>query len=68
MCTEKMHSKIRCIKYSETNNNIIQDILSRNVQLNSWQVFIKPWDGFCGPFSDLWRCGRIRCLHLIRIA
>ena len=51
MCTEKMHSKIRCIKYSETNNNIIQDILSRNVQLNSWQAFIKPWDGFCGPLE-----------------
>ena len=22
MCTEKMHIKIRCIKYSETNNEI----------------------------------------------
>ena len=22
MCTEKMHIKIRCIKYSETNNKI----------------------------------------------
>ena len=53
MCTEKMHIKIRCIKYSETNinNNIIQDLLSRNVQLNSWQAFIKPWDGFCGPLE-----------------
>ena len=26
---------------------LIQDILSKNVPLNSWQAFIKPWDGFC---------------------
>ena len=30
---------------------LIQYILSRNVQLNSWQAFIKPWDGFCGPLE-----------------
>ena len=30
---------------------LIQDILSRNVQLNSWQAFIKPWDGFCRPLE-----------------
>ena len=30
---------------------LIQDILSRNVQLNSWQAFIKRWDGFCGPLE-----------------
>ena len=30
---------------------LVQDILSRNVQLNSWQAFIKPWDGFCGPLE-----------------
>ena len=29
----------------------MQDILSRNVQLNSLQAFIKPWDGFCGPLE-----------------
>ena len=26
-------------------------IPSRNVQLNSWQALIKPWDGFCGPLE-----------------
>ena len=36
-----MHSKVRCIKY----------ILSRKVQLNSWQALVKPWDGFCGPLE-----------------
>ena len=30
---------------------LIQDILSRNVQLNSLQAFIKPWDGFCRPLE-----------------
>ena len=30
---------------------LIQYILSRKVQLNSWQAFIKPWDGFCGPLE-----------------
>ena len=30
---------------------LIQYILSRKVQLNSWQVLIKPWDGFCGPLE-----------------
>ena len=30
---------------------LIQDIPSRNVQLNSWQAPIKPWDGFCGPLE-----------------
>ena len=31
--------------------NLIQDILSRNVQLNSWQAFKKPWDGFLWTFG-----------------
>ena len=44
--------------------NLIQDILSRNVQLNSWQAF----KNLGMDFVDLWRCGHIRCLHLIRIA
>ena len=44
--------------------NLIQDILSRNVKLNSWQAF----KNLGMDFVDLWRCGRIRCLHLIRIA
>ena len=26
-------------------------IPSRNVQLNSWQALIKPWDGFCVPLE-----------------
>ena len=30
---------------------LIQYILSRKVQLNSWQALIKPWDGFCGPLE-----------------
>ena len=30
---------------------VIQYILSRKVQLNSWQALIKPWDGFCGPLE-----------------
>ena len=30
---------------------LIQDILSRKVQLNSLQAFIKPWDGFCRPLE-----------------
>ena len=51
MCTEKTHIKVRCIKYSETNNKLIHYIPSRNVQLNSWQALIKPWGGFCGPLE-----------------
>ena len=31
---------------------VIQYILSRKVQLNSWQALIKPWDGFCGPLEE----------------
>ena len=46
MCNEKMHIKIKCIKYSETNNDI-----NTEYQLNSWQAFIKPWDGFFGPLE-----------------
>ena len=30
---------------------LIHYIPSRNVQLNSWQALIKPWDGFCGPLE-----------------
>ena len=30
---------------------LIQYILSRKVQLNSWQALIKPWDGFCLPLE-----------------
>ena len=30
---------------------LIQYILSRKVQLNSWQALIKPWDVFCGPLE-----------------
>ena len=30
---------------------LIQYILSRKVQLNSWQALIKPWDRFCGPLE-----------------
>ena len=30
---------------------LIQYILPRKVQLNSWQALIKPWDGFCGPLE-----------------
>ena len=30
---------------------LIQYILSRKVQSNSWQALIKPWDGFCGPLE-----------------
>ena len=30
---------------------LIQYILSRKVQLNSWQALMKPWDGFCGPLE-----------------
>ena len=49
MCTEKMHIKIRCIKYSETNNKINTGypIKKRSVK----QLVIKPWDGFCGPLE-----------------
>ena len=45
---------------------IIQDFLSRNVQLNSLQrrLKIRPWDAFV----DLWRCRRIHCLNLVRLA
>ena len=32
---------------------LIQYILSRKIQLNSWQALIKPWDGFCGPL-EVW--------------
>ena len=35
----------------QISHEIGEDILSRNVQLNSWQAFIKPWDGFCGPLE-----------------
>ena len=52
MCTGKMHIKVRCIKYSERLIiKLIQYILSRKVQLNSWQALMKPWDGFCGPLE-----------------
>ena len=30
---------------------LIQCILSRKVQLNSWQALIKPRDGFFGPLE-----------------
>ena len=45
---------------------IIQDFLSRNVQLNSLQrcLKIRPWDAFV----DLWRCRRIHCLNLVWLA
>ena len=59
-----MHISRAWATCGETNDNLIQDIQSRNVQLNSWQAF----KNLGMDFVDLWRCGRIRCLHLIRIA
>ena len=44
-----MHFKVRCIARQII--KLIKYILSRNVQLNSWQALIKPWDGFCGPLE-----------------
>ena len=45
-----MHIKIRCIKYSETNNKINTRYLIQKRSVN-WQAFIKPWDGFCRPLK-----------------
>ena len=54
MCTEKMHIKVRCIKYGETNNKINTVYPTYPIQKSSvkqWQALIKPWDGFCGPLE-----------------
>ena len=52
MCTEKMHVKVKSVSsIARPIIKLIQYILSRKVQLNSWQALIKPWDGFCGPLE-----------------
>ena len=49
MCTEKMYIKVRCIKYSETNNKINTGYPTKKRSVK--QLVIKPWDGFCGPLE-----------------
>ena len=52
MCTEKIHVKVKSVSsIARPIIKLIQYILSRKVQLNSWQALIKPWDGFCGPLE-----------------
>ena len=52
MCTEKMHVKVKSVSsIARPIIKLIQYILPRKVQLNSWQALIKPWNGFCGPLE-----------------
>ena len=51
MCTEKMHIKVRCIKYSETNNKIKVALIKPTV-VSSFGCFVfEIYRGL--PFRDL---------------